>query len=264
VKYQDASKPIQSGDFFPGLAGTLGGGGYDLKVLNSADAKSQFFGDRKITAAILKDSAEMHKFIEFAHTQVRADFLMMGTSMVTMEPERSAATGSFGCMVTVSIDGYATAGAEQIIGVSQSASSNGTTVEECRANVSAKAARLVAPVVASQALTYWTNRAARGRQYTARLKGTSISYGMQAAFVKGLGQIAGATDVETRSRGADGVEATLTLKGKAEAMDAVYDAVSSQAAFASAKLDATATGDVLTVCIASCADTLPKKTKKSL
>jgi hypothetical protein len=237
----------------------MGGGGYDLKILNPAAARGEFLANKKLTNSLLQDPVEVGKFIDYARTKQHADFLMTGTAMITIDPAVDPATGLLTCTARIEVVGYATAGHEQIIGKSVPFYSSGNTPEACRANVSKKAAKVVAPDLARQALTYWSNRAARGRQYLVRLKGVNMPMPMRLAFTRALKSIEGVSDVESREGDGSSLEATITLKGKVEAMDVVYTAVSSQPAFAGKTLDGAETGEALTLCLGKCAPEPAKK-----
>jgi hypothetical protein len=259
VKYQDTSKPTNRAQFLGSFSGRLRD--YDLRLLDSANAKSQFFGNRTINLGLLSNSAEMSKFSEYARTKANADFLLMGTSTV-VAGEINPSTGAMSCAVNAEVRAFATATGEVVAAMSDSAQASGLNIEACAAVASKKIADLMAPGFASSALGYWADRAARGRQYTVELKGSNLALPMRMAFAKALRDIAGATAVEKKEDGPDGVKVTLTLKGGADPMEQVYGAVSSQAAFSGKSLDGTVVGELVTLCPDKCgqpARSAPKK-----
>ncbi len=75
---------------------------------------------------------------------------------------------------------------------------------------------------------------------------------MRLSFAKALRDIQGATDVEKKEDGDTGVKLTLTLKGKVDAMEQVYGAVSAQPAFASRTLDGKVEGEQIILCLDRC------------
>ncbi|GGY13873.1 hypothetical protein GJV26_18820 [Massilia dura] len=259
VKYQDTSKPTNRPMFLGEFAGRLRD--YDLRLLDSSNARSQFFGNKPINLALLANGAEMTKFSEFARTKANADFLLMGSSTV-VAGDYNSATGAIGCVVNAEVKAFATAGGEVIASIADSAQASGPNIEGCAAVASKKIADLMAPVFASGALGYWADRSARGRQYTVEFKGTNLALPMRMAFAKALRDIDGATAVEKKEDGPDGVKVTLTLKGKGDAMEQVYGAVSGQAAFAGKSLDGTVNGEMVTLCLDKCGGTAKPAAKK--
>lgn len=250
IEYQDTSKPTSKSIFLSSFGGNLRD--YDMRLQDSSNARSQFFGDRAITLSTLQNSAEMSKFSDFARTKANADFLMIGSSTV-VGGEKNPATGQISCVVNAEIHAFATSSNELIASESQSTQASGMNIEECAAVASKKIADLMAPAFAGRALGYWADRAARGRQFTVELKGFGLPVMMQIGFTKALKSIQGASDVEKKESGDSGVKVTLTLKSKEDAADTIYEAVSSQAAFSSKNLDRVVVGDTITLCIDKCA-----------
>src|SRR5471030_622233 len=249
VKYQDASKPTSHPLFLNEFAGNLRD--YDLRLLDNMNARSKFFGDKQINLALLSNSAEMAKFSEFARTKANADFLMVGSATV-IAGDRNAATGDMSCVVNAEVKTFATAGGEMIASMSESTQAAGPNIEACAASASQKVARLMAPSFANRTLGYWADRAARGRQYTVELKGSNLPVPMRIAFAKAVKQMSGASAVEKKTDGDDGVMLTLTLKGQGDAADDIYGAVSEQAAFAGKVLDRKVDGEQVTLCLNKC------------
>lgn len=253
VEYQDTSKPTPNSVFLASFSGQLNE--YDLRLMDSSITRSKFFGDRKITLSTLSNSAEMATFAEFARKS-KADFLMVGSSTV-VGGDVNPATGLQTCSVTAELKVFATAGSEQISSAAQSTEAAGKNIEDCAAKASTKIANMLAPEFANRTLGYWADRAARGRQYTVEFKGPGLTLPLRMAFAKALQQIPGASAVETKESSEALISATLTLKGKADAMEEVYNAVSSQPAFASRALDGATQGETVVLCLNSCAAPSP-------
>ena len=253
VEYQDTSKPTANSVFLPSFSGHLRD--YDLRLLDSSITRSKFFGDRKITLSTLNNSAEMAKFSEFARKS-NADFLMVGSSTV-VAGDINPTNGEQSCAITAEVKVFATAGSEQISSLAQSTEASGSNIENCAAKASTKIAKMVAPEFANRTLGYWADRSARGRQYSVEFKGSALPFPLRMAFVKALQEIPGATDVETKDNSDAGVRATVTLKGKVNAMEQVYGTVSSQAAFSSRTLDGTTEGETVVLCLNSCSASAP-------
>lgn len=250
VEYQDTSKPTSKSAFLSAFGGNLRE--YDLRLQDSSNTRSKFFGDRPISLSVLTNSAEMTKFSEFARTKGNADFLMIGNSTV-IGGDRDPATGQISCAVNAEVKTFATAGNELISAVSESMLASGTNIEACAAIASKKIADKLAPEFASMTLGYWADRAARGRQYTVELKGAGLPLPVRLAFAKALRDIQGAADVEKKEDSDAGVKVTLTLKGKADAMEEVFGAVSAQPAFSGKNLDGKVEGEMITLCMSKCA-----------
>ncbi len=260
VKYQDTSKPTSRPLFLNEFSGKLRD--YDLRLLDSSMAKGKFFGDKPINLAMLSDSVQMTKFTEFARSKANADFLMVGSATV-ISGDFNPSTGDMGCVVNAEVKTYATAGGELIASMAESTQASGANIEACAATATQKVARMMAPSFASSTLGYWADRAARGRQYTVEFKGANLTLPMRMAFSKALRDIDGVGAIEKKSDGPEGVTLTLTLRGKGDAMEAVYGAVAGQAAFAGKELDGKAEGELLTLCLNKCGGAEPKaKTKK--
>lgn len=259
VEYQDTSKPASKSMFLSAFSGNLRD--YDLRLQDASITRSKFFGDKAITLSVLTNSSEMAKFAEFARTKANADFLMIGNSTV-VAGDNNPATGEMTCVVNAEIKAFATAGSEIIASTTESVLASGMNIEACAAVASKKIADLIAPEFASRALGYWADRAARGRQYTVELKGSGLPFPMRLAFAKALRDIPGATDVEKKEDGEGGVKVTMTLKGKNDAMEEVYGAVSSHAAFSGKNLDGKVDGEKIILCLNKCAGDEPSPAKK--
>ena len=259
VEYQDASKPTSNSTFLSAFSGNLRD--YDLRLQDASDTRSKFFGEKAITLSALANSSDMARFTEFARTKANADFLMIGNSTVVAD-EINPATGQLTCVVNADIKAFATAGSEVIASTTESVLASGKTIEACAAVASKKIADLIAPEFASRALGYWADRAARGRQYTVELKGSGLPLPMRLAFAKALRDIPGATDVEKKADGESGVKVTMTLKGKGDAMEEVYGAVSSHAAFSGKTLDGKVEGEQVVLCLNKCVADVPAPAQK--
>jgi hypothetical protein len=249
VEYQDTSKPTGKSAFLSAFGGNLRD--YDMRLQDSANVRSKFFGDRTISLATLENGAEMAKFSEYARTKANADFLMVGNATV-IGGDRNAATGQIACSVSAQVRAFATAGNEMIASEMMGTQASGMNIEECATLASRKIADLMAPAFANRALGYWADRAARGRQFTVELRGSALPLPMRLSFAKALRDIQGATDVEKKEDGDTGVKVTLTLKGKVDAMEQVYGAVTGQPAFASRTLDGKVEGELIVLCLDKC------------
>jgi hypothetical protein len=249
VEYQDASKPEKKSIFLNEFAGKIRA--YDLKLLDASIARSKFFGDKPITLSALADGDQMAKFSEYARTKANADILLMGSATIVYGGKNEA-TDQVTCSVSATVKAFATGGGELIYSLAKGTQASGMNIESCAAAAAGKIAAIMAPEFAEGSLGYWADRAARGRQFTVELKGKEISLPMRIAFAKALRDIEGTTDIEKKEDGADGVKVTMTMKGKADAMEQVYTAVSSQGVFASKTLDGTVAGEMITLCIDKC------------
>lgn len=254
IEYQDTSKPTSKSIFLAAFGGNLRD--YDMRLQDSANIRSKFFGNKAISLSVLESSAEMSRFSEFARSKANADFLMIGNSTV-VGGDNNPATGQISCVVNAQIRAFATAGNELIASESQSTQASGMNIEECAAIASKKIADLMAPTFAGRALGYWADRAARGRQFTVELKGSGLPVSMRIAFTKALRNIQGAANVEKKEDGDSGVKVTFTLKSKNDAADEIYEAVSAQAAFADKNLDRVGAGEQITLCLDKCVGDAP-------
>ena len=254
VQYQDTSKPSKNPLFLAAFSGNLRD--YDLRLLDAAITRSKFFGDRTLTLSALEDSAEMAKFAEFARTKANADFLMIGNSTVVGD-ERNPATGEIACTISAQVKMFATAGSEMIAADTMPSQASGMNIEECTTRASRKVADMLAPSFANRALTYWADRAARGRQYTVELRGKNLTAPLRMAFSKAVRDLKGASDVEKKEDGDTGVKLTVTVKGKVAVDEEVYAAVAAQPAFATRQPDLKVEGEVIVICPDSCGAPAP-------
>jgi hypothetical protein len=259
VKYQDTSVPVGRSMFLAAFAGNLRD--YDLRLLDSTNARSQFFGDRKVSLNTLSNSAEMSKFSEFARTKAKADFLLVGNATV-ISADVSPATGQLTCAIQVEIKAYSTTSAELIASEGISTFASGPNIDSCAGVGTQKIARLVAPLFASRVLGYWADRAARGRQYIVELRGGALTLPVRLAFTKALRDLPGATGFDKRDDSSAMVQVTLTMKGNLDITEAVIGALMANPTFSSKELDAKSEGELLTVCLGSCATALPKEVSK--
>lgn len=249
VKYQDNSKPVGNSQFLNDFSGRLRD--YDLRLLDASVTKSQFWGDKSITLSTLQNSSEIAKFSSFARTKANADFLMIGSASV-IAGEKNSATGEITCVANVELKAFSTTSNELIAGVAETTQASSANIEGCAAIATQKVSKIMAPAFTSNVLGYWADRAARGRQYLIELKGTNMSLPMRLSFMRALKEIDGVGDIEKREDTAESVKATITIKGKMDAMEQVYGAVSAQPAFTSKTLDGKSEGELITLCIDTC------------
>jgi len=253
VKYQDTSKPSSKAIFSAALSGNLRE--YDMKMADGSEIRGKFPGGKVISLATLENSPEMGKFKEFARKE-NADFLMIGNSTVIGGEKDSQ---GIGCVVNADVRAFATVGGEIIAASAESMQANGANIEACAAIASKKIADKIAPQFAGLVLGYWADRAARGRQFTVEFKGAGLPLPLRLAFTKALRDIPGAGDVEKKEDGDGGVKVTLTLKGKGDAMELIYGAVSSTNAFSSKTLDGKVVGEQIVLCLDKCDVGVPAK-----
>ncbi len=250
VEYQDSSKPASNAFFLTPFSGNLRD--YDLKLMDAAITRSKFFGDTKITLSALTNGSQMAKFSEFAR-KANADFLMVGNSTVIEGGKNSL--GQMTCVVNADVRAFATAGSELIAASAESMQASGDKIEDCAAAASKKIADKIAPEFANRALSYWADRAARGRQYTVELKSASpLSSAMKDDFAMALSDIKGVADVEPKEETKSSAKFTLTLKGKVNAALLITSAVRAQPSFAGKTLDRNVEGELVTLCLDSCTE----------
>ncbi|WNO03388.1 hypothetical protein [Rhodoferax mekongensis] len=258
IEYQDNSKPTSVSLFLNEFNSFVRA--YDLNVLDSATSRSKFFGDKKISMSTLENGAEMAKFNEFARKS-NSDFLVVGSSTV-ITGDVNPSTGRMGCIVTASLRAFSTSTSEIIGGATEGAEAEGANAEACAAIASKKVAQLLAPKFAGQALGYWADRSVRGRQYTVEFRAGSSPLPMRLAFMKALRDIPGVKSVDKKEDENGLVKATLTLTGKGDATEEIYTAVSAQPAFSGKSLDATSSGDLISLCLDTCAAPAAKSAPK--
>lgn len=246
IEYQDNSKPSNQSIFQGEFAGDLRD--YDLRILDSANIRSEFFGGKPLTLSALENGPQMKQFSEFARKK-NAAFLMVGTSTV-VKGDVQPATGKLQCVVKVSLRVFSTTDGEIVAAGADDVLAEGINIEDCAGAASKKVGARMSPVIASRVLNYWADRSARGRQYVVELRGKSFDLATKMAFKKAVRSIS--DDVNESDASDTSIKYTVTLKGKVDAEEAVVTAVSEQAAFAGKTLDDHVDQNLITVCIGKC------------
>lgn len=246
IEYQDNSKPSNQAIFQGEFNGNLRD--YDLRILDSANVRSEFFGGKPLTLSALENGPKMKQFSEFARKK-NAAFLMVGTSTV-VKGDVQPATGKLQCVVKVSLRVFSTTDNEIVAAGADDVLAEGINIEDCAGAASKKVGARMAPVIASRVLNYWADRSTRGRQYVVELRGKSFDLPTKMAFKKAVHSIS--DDVNESDTSDTSIKYTVTLKGKVDAEEAVITAVSGQPAFASKTLDDHVDQNLITVCIGKC------------
>ncbi len=185
VEYQDNSKPSNQAIFQGEFTGDLRD--YDLRILDSANVRSEFFGGKPLTLSALENGSQMKQFSEFARKK-NAAFLMVGTSTV-VKGDVQPATGKLQCVVKVSLRVFSTTDNEIVAAGADDVLAEGINIEDCAGAASKKVGARISPVIASRVLSYWANRSARGRQYVVELRGKSFDLATKMAFKKAVHSI---------------------------------------------------------------------------
>jgi hypothetical protein len=246
IEYQDNSKPSNQAIFQGEFTGNLRD--YDLRILDSNNVRSEFFGGKPLTLSALENGPAMKRFSEFARKK-NAAFLMVGTSTV-VKGDVQPATGRLQCVVKVSLKVFSTTDNEIVAAGADDVLAEGINIEDCAGAASKKVGARMSPVIASRVLSYWADRSARGRQYVVELRSKSFDLATKMAFKKAVHTIS--DDVNESDTSDTSIKYTITLKGKVDAEEAVITAVSSLPAFASKTLDDRVDQNVITVCIGKC------------
>jgi hypothetical protein len=246
VEFQDNSKPTTLPIFQAEFIGNLRD--YDLRILDSSNIRSEFFGGKPLTLSTLENGPEMKKFSEFARKK-NAAFLMVGTSTV-VKGDVQAATGRLLCVVKVALTVFSTTDGEIVASAADDVLAEGINIEDCAGAASKKVGARMSPVIASRVLSYWADRSARGRQYVVELRGKSFDLVTKMAFKKAVHAIS--DDANESDTTDTSIKYTVTLKGKVDAEEAVINALSAQSAFANKNLDDHVDQNLITVCIGKC------------
>lgn len=225
--------------------------GYDLKVLDNDVFRSRFFGDHPVTFNDLTATAGLDRYVNFARTDAKADYLMVGAAVIVDE-DRSPTTGEEVCQGVLTLKAYSTSNSEIIASGTISERASGASIDSCAANASRKIAESAGRLIGAQIQEFWKARTMYGQQIVLTLKGASIPLMVHAQFSHALKSLPGVESSVERAASPQELEYVVSYKG-ADGLDiALASALGANPAFANLA-EGTSNGGELTMCLGPCA-----------
>ena len=232
---------------------------YDLRVLDNDMFKSKHFKSKPITIEQMQNSEELSKYVTFAKNEAKADFFMVGTSII-IDQGKNAATTDQECTGVVTVKTYSTVDAESIASETISESASGRNINDCAGNIAGKLALIGGPTIGAKIQEYWKRRNAYGREFVLTLTGNTLSLMVKTAFSKALKSVPGVENNVQRAATDKELQIVVTYKGTDPLDQAIGEALSSNPIFAS--LDSRTDGNQIMLCMAGCAQPVADKPTK--
>ncbi len=222
---------------------------YDLKVLDNDLFKSKYFQNKPVTIEQMQQSADLAKYVGFARSDAKADFFMLGSSII-IDSGRSAATGEFLCTGVMTVKTFSTASGEDIASETTSESASGQNANDCAANVSKKLASVGGPALSARIQEYWKRRNTYGREFVVTLQGKDLADAATRGLSKAIKAIEGVEKSTLRSQTDSEYQLVVVYKGES-LKDELDDRLDALPAFAARR--SRVESDQITICMSTCA-----------
>lgn len=226
---------------------------YDVKLLDNDMFKSRYFKNKPLTLEQMQNSEELAKYVAYARQDGKADFFMMGTTIIF---DTGKMNGEAICSGVMTVKTYSTMSGEDIASGTASETAAGINPNDCAGNVSRKLANFGGSEIAASIQDYWKRRNTYGKEYILTLKGVSLPLMTRTAFSKAVKSVPGVEKDVQRYSSDKEIQVVVTYKGSDPIDQAVAMNLASNSAFAN--LDSRTDGDQVTLCMASCASLEPK------
>jgi hypothetical protein len=256
IRYQPRSgKPEKTSRAYAALVGQLQE--YDLRILDNDVFRSRYFKDQPLTIEQMENGAALSRYVAFARSEARADFLMVGNSII-IDSGKNPNTGDVQCTAAVTVKTYSTADGEDIASETFSESSLGMNIADCAANVARKVARVGGPIIGARIQDYWKRRSTYGREYVLTLRGARLSLMVKTAFMSALRSIPGVESDNQRASSVRELQVVASYKGTDPLDQALATRLSSNPAFA--HLDSRTDDNQVLLCLGPCGgSSVPKR-----
>jgi len=226
---------------------------YDLKVLDNDLFKSKYFQNKPVTIEQMQQSADLARYVGFARSDARADFFMLGTSVI-IDSGRNPATGEYACTGVMTVKTFSTASGEDIAAETTAESASGQNANDCAANVSKKLAAVGGPAVSARIAEYWKRRGTYGHEYIITLQGKDLGDAATRGLSKAIKAIEGVEKSTLRSQTDSEYQLVVVYKGES-LKDEIDDRLDALPAFAARR--SRVENDQITICMNTCAATAP-------
>jgi hypothetical protein len=250
VRYQPQNRaPERISQTWNAIAGQLQD--YDLRLIDNDQFRSKYFRNHPMTLDELQNGAVLAKYVSYAKNDAKADFFMVGTSVI-IDSGRNSATGDMECNGVVSLKTYSTVDGESIASETVSEVSSGRNLDDCSANLAKKLASFTGPIIGARVQEYWKRRETYGREIVLTLKGVNLPLRTRAAFVKAVKSLPG-VEGETQQRASDAsmVQLVVTYKGADPLDQAVAMQLGADKDFEN--LDSRTEANQIVLCMGPCA-----------
>jgi hypothetical protein len=252
IKYQPQNRgPEKTSLTYNALKGQLQD--YDVKVLDNDLFKSKYFQNKPITIEQMQQSDALAKYVGFARSDAKADFFMVGTSVI-IDSGKSPATGEFLCTGVLTVKTFSTASGEDIASETTSEAAAGMNPNDCAANVSKKLAAVNGPVVSSRIQEYWKRRSTYGREFVVTLQGSGLADAATRGLLKSVKAIEGVEKTTLRSQTDSEYQLVVVYRGE-DFKDQLDDKLDILPAFGTRRSRVEA--DQIVICMSACAPATP-------
>lgn len=197
---------------------------YDIRALDNAVFKSQFFKGKSISADELSDSKILASYVKFAKDTAKADFFAIGVSYIT-DSGKSDSTGKNIATGNVFLKVYSTQDSEIIASGSLSDTASGASADQARTNVAKKIGNELGKEIAKKIQDYFKKRTMYGSEYVIQINGSFLP-AERIAITKAVKTAGGVSNVTVRKQDAEGIEYVINYSGEDPVGDAVFMSVS--------------------------------------
>lgn len=255
IKYQPQNvAPEKVGQTYNAMAKELQQ--YDLQVADNDMFRSKYFKNKPITIEQMQNGEQLAKYVAFARTEAKADYFMVGTTII-IDSGVNPNTGSASCTGVTTVKTYATVGAETIASTTVSEAAEGRNINDCSGNLAIKLARFAGADLGAAVQTYTKRRGNYGSEYVVALVGKGMNAMLKLQFAKALKTVSGIAASKQRESSDSQLEYAVTYKGDAGNLsEGLLEALMSNPAFAS--LDTSSVGNQLYFCLGSCGKLVKK------
>lgn len=229
---------------------------YDLNVIDNSMFRSQYFTGKPLTMQELQAGPELKRYVDAARDTAKADYFMMGSSII-YDMGKDPATGQSRCDGVVTIKAFSTGEGKVLATDARTESASGNSPDQCRVNVANKLASFTGGVLGNQIAEYWKNRNMYGQQYTVKLVSLlgQLNFNLKRNFGKTLEALPGVKEVPAQ-RGATAAEVEYSMQyaGEVPIGDAIGELIASSPVFAAyPNFDVSSKGTNVRICLeASC------------
>lgn len=229
---------------------------YDLNILDNSLFRSRYFTGKPLTLQELQAGSELARYVSAARDEVKADYFLMGSSII-YDLGKDPATGVSRCDGVVTLKAFSTADSKVLATDARSESASGNSPDQCRVNVANKLAGFTGSMVATQIAEYWKNRNMYGQQYAVKMVSLlgQLNFQTKRNFGKTLEQLKGVKELPVQRKNDNKeVEFSLQYSGEVPIADAIGELMASSPAFAAfPNFDVATSGTNVRICLeASC------------
>lgn len=212
IKYQPQNRgPEQISMTYNAFKGRMQD--YDLKVLDNDLFRSKYFKNKPITIEQMQKGEDLAKYVGFARTDAKADFFLVGSSIL-IDGGTSSVTGEALCTGVMTVKIFSTITSEDIASDTTSETAAGMNADDCAANVAKKLAGIGGPIISARVQDYWKRRNTYGREFIITLQGSALPDSATRGLSKALKGIPGVEKATLRSQNETEYQMVVVYKGE--------------------------------------------------